>query len=1147
LCEQCASPLPEGARFCPSCGAPQGALADIAGAEERRVVTVLFADVVGFTALAEGRDPEQVKRLVDAAFELLVRDVESYGGVVDKLLGDGIVALFGAPVAHEDDADRAVLAGITMQRTLATFRDEHPADDLRMRVGINTGEVLVGTLAGTDYTAMGDVVNTAARLQTIAPADGVLVGAETKSLCSPAIRFQEVDPIQLRGRVGATTAWQVVAVDRARPRRRWASDVSFVGRRAELAVLGAVIATVEAGRGAIVAVSGEAGIGKSRLVSEAIAPLVAARPDALLLEGSCAPYGESNVWWPVAGGVLEHLGLDRVVEEPDLRERVVEKLTPFEELQPGTPQFDRFVEFVLHLLGRPSALDALGPVAMRDAVVGGMVAGLRLRAEKAPVIIWVDDVQWAAPVLLELLESVARQLAGLPVLIATTFRPDGDVTEGWPPAADPAMSLHLSLEPLPEGEATELVRRAAGRDLGPGVISAISTRSGGNPLFLIELARLAATRETEDATELPGSLRALIAAQLDRLSLAEREIIDNAAIIGNEGRAGALRRFAEHLGQTYDPEAFAHLTDSGLLVRDLRGWRFRSDVVREVAYQTLTKQVRAQRHAGVAMYLHEYEPGAIDRRAHHMATAAELVAELGPIDGVPADAAELAVEWLGQAGQAWQRQGAARRGLDVTERALRLAPRWGSTSRNLGLLQIELLVDLHRHAEARELIAEMVPQAELAADHVVSAELARLLGRIEQMDGDLVAARRELSKAVEAFRSIGDDAHLADALRARGFAEVFGGSLAEAERYLIEAEELFERVDDPRGRAWVQQNLAWVSFLSGDHVVSERRLRAAIDAFDEIDDRGGRAWSLGLLAYVYHFGRRNVDALRLAEAALTDAKQWGDAWGTSMMRNLKASVLLWRGEIAEAHELAERALAGFRKIDDRFGQIQALGTLNRALVALGRFADADRTVEETMVLSGAFGELAYPGIAAAGTAMHVGRGSEAVRRASEAVGRLDTTGANVDEGRVIGAFGRILTGDPEAALAELLAVDVERSPFALAARATAAALVGDDAQAREDADRVLTMGEVSYWDRAIALAAGYAAACDDREARRAQLIAAVGGIGDVMITAYVERLLGRVAVSVVDGAAGDGPTSRIVDLGGWADVADQLAARTAPA
>ena len=1100
---------------------------DNGGTETRRVVTVLFADVVGFTSLAEQLDPEQVKRLVDSAFELLVADVEAHGGVVDKLLGDGIVALFGAPVAHEDDADRAVRAGIAMQETLGKFRDEHPADDLRIRVGINTGEVLMGTLVGTDYTAMGDVVNTAARLQSVAPADGVFVGGATRVLCDPNIRFRRIADVQLRGRSGQIDVWQVVAVDQANPRRRWTSDVPFVGRSAELSILKAVTKTVASGRSAIVAVSGEAGIGKSRLLGEAIAGLVNAFPDTFLLEGACAPYGEANVWWPVAGGVLQQLGLDRNLEGDDPRERVIERLSPFEELRPGTGEFDRLVEFVLHLTGHASALDHLGPVAVRDAVVSGMVSGLRYRAEQSPVVIWVDDVQWAAPVLLDLLEALARQLAHLPVLIATTLRAEGDVSDGWPPAADPALSLHLSLEPLPEEEADELVKQAAGADLDPAVRAAIATRSGGNPLFLIELARLAVS--STESLDLPGSLRALVAAQLDRLSTGQREVIDNAAVIGNEGRVASLRAFAEHLGQSYDSESFTSLCDLGLLVRDSRRWRFRSDVVREVAYQTLTKQVRAQRHSGVAHYLTKHEPHSIDLRAHHIASAAELQEELGPIPGVPPDATETAVDWLGQAAQAWQRQGASRRGLSVAERASRLVVRPSATARSLALLEIELLLDLHRYREARDLIADLRPSAEVHGDRIVLASIARLLGTIEQMEGDLVAARRELSAAVEAFRDLDDPEHLAEALRSRGFAEVFGGSLADAERFLSEADDLYQNtVDDPRGAAWVQQNLAWVSFLSGDHEVSERRLLAAIEAFEEIDDRGGRAWSLGLLAYVHHFNRRNDEALELAAVALEDAKRWGDPWGAAMMLNLQASVKLWRGEVTEARELAEKALAKFRKIDDRFGQIQALGTVSRALAASGRIGDADRSVEEVLSLSGAFGELAYPGMAAAGTAMHLGRGPEVVKLAAEAAGRLDTTGANVDEGRVIGAFGHLLCGDHDSALADLLDVDVDGSPFGLAARANVAALTGDDEQALADADAIDCFGEASYWDRVIGLAAGYSAASgDDRADRRARLERAVADLDDVVVVAYVDRLLGRRA-------------GRAVDIGQWADVADRL-------
>lgn len=1114
--------------------------------EERRVVTVLFADLVGFTSLAEGRDPEQVKRLVNDAFELLVADVESYGGVVDKVLGDAIVALFGAPVAHEDDADRAVRAAMAMQQTLSGFRDEHPADDLRMRIGINTGEVLVGSVAGTDYTAMGDVVNTASRLESAAPPDTIYVGGPTKALCSPTLRFRVVDEIRLRGHAGTTDVWEAVAIDEADPAHRWTSDVPFVGREAELSMLRAVINTVESGRAAVVAVSGEAGIGKSRLVGEAVARLTARHPDALLLSGACAPYGETNVWWPVAGSLLHRFGFDRSYTGGDLRQRIVKRLSPFEEFAPGTRQFDRFVEFVLHVLGQPSALDELGPIAVRDAVTDGMSSALRRRAQQTPVVVWIDDVQWAAPVLLDMLEAVARQLAHLPVLIATTLRVDAETVESWPPPVDPAMTLHLSLEAMPDDEATELVRRVAG-DLAPPVLDQVSSRSGGNPLFLIELAKLAAERDdgTSGHVELPGTLRALIAAQLDRLSAPQREIIDNAAIVGNEGRVSSLRRFAQSLGQTFEHEAFDALCDAGLLVRDARRWRFRSDVLREVAYQTLTKQVRAERHAAIAEYLWAVESHAIDRRAHHMASAAEIVAEMGSLAGVPPDAAEKAVAWLEESAQNWRVQGAARRGLDVVERGLRLAASAAIDRQpSLDLLHVELLADAHRYREARDAIAVLRPSAEANGDRVIAAETARILGTIEQMEGDLVAARRELSVAVGEFRQLGDDGRLAEALRARGFAEVFGGSLADAERYLHEAEHLYATtVDDRRGAAWVQQNLAWVSFLSGDHELSERRLQGAIDAFGELSDRGGQAWARGLLAYVYHFDRRNDDALAVAETALDDARRWGDTWGAAMMLNLQASVYLWRGEIGRAHDLAERALAGFRRIDDRFGQIQALGNVTRSSVGLGRVGEADRAVEEVLVLSDSFGEMAYPGMAAAGTAMHLGRGRETVRQAREAIGRLDTTGANVDEGRVVVAFGEILSGDPEAALAALVDVDVEALPFALAARSTASAMLGDTAQALGDADAIERFDGLSYWDRSIALAAGYAAASgDDRDERRRRLVDVVGALDDVVVVTFVERLLGHHGSALRPDEQPDGPVARSVDLGGWAAVADRLAA-----
>ncbi|MEJ7799437.1 MAG: adenylate/guanylate cyclase domain-containing protein [Ilumatobacter sp.] len=1115
-CHSCSEVVPDGARFCPSCGVAQQRTPErVVAADARRVVTVMFADLVGFTALSEHRDPEQVKRLIEKVFAQLVADIESHGGVIDKLLGDAIVALFGAPVAHEDDADRAVRAGLAMQLTLRTFRATHPGDAVRMRVGINTGEVLAGPVAGTDYTAMGDVVNTASRLQELALPDAVLVGQSTRDLCSSALRFERVDSVQLRGREQEITVWRALAVETSAVARRWASDVEFVGRVSELGMMESITSNVLAGRSAIAAIVGEAGIGKSRLVQEAITPMLDARPDTLLLEGACAPYGESNVWWPVSGGLLARFGLDRNDPPKVSRQRITRRLASIDDYEPQSADFDRLVDLVMHLLGQPSALDALAPASNREAVIGGIVDGLRRRAQRAPVIVWVDDLQWAAPVLLELLETIARQLAGLPLLVVTTTRPgDGDVT-GWPPPVDPAITMQLSLEALDTPSSVTLVTKAAGRPLPDEVVADISTRSGGNPLFLIELARLAASSDDAGSRELPGTLRALVAARLDQLATTQRQVLDNAAILGNGGLLMALRRFAEELGQRFDPRDLDGIEAAGLLVRDEKRWQFRSDVVREVAYHTLTKQARAQRHAGVARYLAAFEPSLTDRRAHHSAAAAELQAELGPIADVPDDIASEAVELSVAAAKAWAEQGAHRRSLHLIERALAIGVSDPAVRTTIMLMRVEALVDLRDMRPARRRATELAAFADETGDRILRGEAARLLGTIEQAEGDLVTARVHLGQAVDEFRDIGDRRFLAEALRARGFAEVFGGSLADADRFLREAETLFGEIDDERGTAWVHQHRAWVSFLSGDHDESEQRLWHAIDAFSQLEDRVGKTWSLGLLAYVYHFSRRDDEALTLADEVLTNAKKWGDDWGSSMMLNLQASVWLWQGHIEEARSAADRALAGFRKIADRFGVIQALSTLNRAYVALGRSADADRSVEEVLALSDSFGELAYPMIAAAGTAMHLGRGERAAELATSAISRLDTTGANIDEGRVIEAFGRLLSGDTDGTLARLLDVDVERSPFALAARSTALTVLGDHAAALADVRSIESMESVSYWDLAVArvAAAGAAAASvsTDAELRRSMLVELVEELDDVVLSPYAADVVRRVA------------------------------------
>jgi predicted ATPase len=369
-------------------------------------------------------------------------------------------------------------------------------------------------------------------------------------------------------------------------------------------------------------------------------------------------------------------------------------------------------------------------------------------------VFWIDDLQWAAPLLRDLLESLVRQLADAPVLIATTYRRSDDGLTEWPESVDEALTLHLPLSPLSEGEARALAASAAGRALPPATLQSIAARAGGNPLFLTELARVAAASSDGPLlVELPGTLRALIAARLDQLTSGQRAVIDNAAVLGVDGRVSSLAAFAAELGQTFDECDVTTLDELGLFVADADGWRFRSDVVREVAYGTLTKQARAQRHAGVYRHLEPLGDAFLDLRAHHAAAAAELVAAIGPVAGVPSDIADRARRLLLRSAERWHLQGAHRRCVQTAERALDLDTSMSAdTTRATMLTLASGLVETRQLVRANDVLTDLAELAQHAGDRVVLAETWRLRGTIAQMDGDLVAAWRELGRAVGGFR-----------------------------------------------------------------------------------------------------------------------------------------------------------------------------------------------------------------------------------------------------------------------------------------------------------------------------------------------------------------------------------------------------------
>ena len=1068
LCPSCASQIPADARFCSTCGYAITA----SQAEERRITTVLFADLVEFTTLAEHRDPEAVKRLIDSCFQLLVDDITSFGGRVDKILGDGILALFGAPVAHEDDAERAVRAALRMQATLAHFVGTSGLSGsagIRMRIGINTGEVLVGTLAGTEYTAMGDVVNTASRLQSAAPPGGILVGHTTYALASQAIHFEPAGELDARGREQSVKTW--LAVEATAPpgsRSRRGRSGPLIGRAPELAIGRAALDLVTiANRSVLLAISGENGVGKSRLADELIDHMHNS-VDAAVLEGACVPYGEANVWFPIANALCRYLDLDPTLPVTEIRGIARQRATQLLANVDDT-EIERMVDVFLHLLGHPSPIDKLEAPAARASIHHAVSRVLELRTQERPVVLSINDLHWADAALIGLLEHLVTSLSRSPFALITAMRPRSEVA--WPPHTERATVVSLNLQPLGQVATEELAAQLlADQCADPKLLTALYERSGGNPLFLHELAALAAAGG--GIRELPNSLRALIIARLDQLSPDQRQIIENAAILGTSGSIASLQTFADELGQRFDASKLRELDDLGLLEVRGRRWEFRSDSVRDAAYQTLTKAARARRHAGVAKAMANF-PAGLDDRAHHTATAAELVRELGPVEGVAATIADDAVKLLTAAAERADDNGSMRVATRHASRALELLPSGPEHEERrvrLQLIRAGALLDLRDFDAARVDLDSALASAAQRGDVAAEGDAHRLLGTMHHAASRLPEARLELGQAVDLLRTVQRPDLLARALRARGFIELFGGSLVDAEWFFGEADTLYRLLDDQRGLAWLEQHRAWISFLSGDMALARDRLNHAADTLDKLGDRSGVGWAFGLLAFVEFFERHFAEAEALAELVIREADQRGDEWAVGMMQTLLADLRLWQGDLSEAANLAEQARSRFKKLKDRFGLIQATAPLLRAQIALGQAGAAQRSTEELLTLAEMSVQGPFPLMAVAGAAMHRGDGATAVEIADRAIAETDELNGSAFEPHIARLVGLLQLGridEASISFSELKPHELAH-PFANGAAALLYATLREPDLSLEHAHQVAEAAGATYLDEVFA-------------------------------------------------------------------------------
>jgi class 3 adenylate cyclase/tetratricopeptide (TPR) repeat protein len=608
VCANCGAELPEAARFCPACAAPVDRVPE--PAEERKVATVLFADLVGSTALGAEQDPERTRVLLDRFYEAMAEEIELAGGTVEKFVGDAVMAAFGAPAALEDHAERALHAALGMQRRLS----ELFGGRLALRIGVNTGEVVVGRPREGSSFVTGDAVNVGARLEQAAGPGDILVGERTASAVRGAFELAEPVRVEAKGKPGGVVAQQLVrALSLMRPRGVGGLRTVFVGRDAELARLCEAYGRALAeGRPQLVAIVGDAGVGKTRLVRELWGWLAGQEPQPLQRTGRCLSYGHGIAYWPLAEVLREHFDL-RDDEGPDV----------------ALERFGRF-----RYLGLTLGLDIsddLHPLAARERLHDSWAEFLQELAAERPTVVLVEDVHWAEDDLLDLLDSLVAQVEA-PLLVLATARPELlERRAAWHRWA-------LSLEALREATAGELLDGLVGAELPPQLRAAIVERAEGNPFFVEELLATFIDRgvlqrqnggwtyaELPEGFEVPDTVQAVLAARIDLLPAAEKAALQAAAVIGRVFWTGPVY---ELVGGAPD---FDLLTErdfvrrrAGSSLSGEREYAIKHALTREVAYASLPKARRAQLHAAFARWLERSGEGNDEHAgllAHHYAEA----------------------------------------------------------------------------------------------------------------------------------------------------------------------------------------------------------------------------------------------------------------------------------------------------------------------------------------------------------------------------------------------------------------------------------------------------------------------------------------------------------------------------------------------
>jgi class 3 adenylate cyclase/predicted ATPase len=733
--------------------------------ETRKTVTIVFSDMAGSTRLGEQLDPEALRRVMERYFTEMRGVLERHGGTVEKFIGDAVMAAFGIPAAHEDDALRAVRAAAEMRAALAGLNESLERErgvTLAIRTGINTGEVVAGDPVGGHFYATGDAVNVAARLEQAAAPAEILLSEKTYGLVRDAVRAEPVEPLTLKGKAEAATAYRLLEVIEGAPALARRFDTPFVGREDVLASLLATFERSIASRSpALATVLGDAGIGKTRLAAELAAEV---HEHATVLQGRCLSYGEGITFWPLQ-----------------------EILRSLPERPPGAPDPDQAKSTEEIFWAYRKLFEAL--------------------AQERPLVLVLEDIHWAEPTLLDFIEHLVEWTREAPIMVLCLARPELlDERAGWP-------GERVELQALPREHAETLVGvLAAGMD--PAVQTRAIAAAEGNPLFLEQMVALAADEDGERIA-FPDTIQALLSARLDRLELEERELLESAAVVGKEFWRSALTHLAgpgtevSALLQRLMRRRLIYPESSSLPGEDAFG--FGHILIREAAYTGIRKEARADLHERLADWLEE--SGSYDEIVgYHLQEAYRYRAELGPIDARARRLAYRAGTCFAAAGVRASQRGDMADAAKLLDGARTLLPVDDPDRREVLLILGPTLVPVGEPERADAVLSEAIDCARQAGDETREwrARLEQRLLRVQfdpgsNTDDDLL---REAQAAADAFEELGDRQGLAKALRLQGQALYWMGQRAAAAEAAERAIELADRVGGWHERAWALSLLA---------------------------------------------------------------------------------------------------------------------------------------------------------------------------------------------------------------------------------------------------------------------------------------------------------------------------------------------------